>query len=150
LGAKFDSCWPNAYKHGDWACLLEDIDLVRIAERLRQEPRRPIDELVATELAREIEEAIVLYEGDRPDPPLAKALARGFNTLIHKESIWEQGVDGIELRDETDHLHSQNPQGENLEKLNRMLLEDAYPGGLRQQRRVEDPLLLKRGRASGD
>ena len=76
----------------------------------------------------EIEEAIVVYRGD-PDPPLAKALTRCLNTLIHKKSIWEEkGVDRIELRDETVRLHSENPQGENLEKLNRKLLEDAYPG----------------------
>src|SRR5262249_22717599 len=92
----------NAYKHGDSACSLEDINLMRIADRLRQEPGRRIDDLVVDELRREMGEAIVLYQGARPDPPLAKALAHCFNTLIHKKSIWEEkGVDRIELRDET-------------------------------------------------
>jgi hypothetical protein len=147
LGAEFDSCWPRAYKPGVWACPPEDIDLLRIAERLRQQPHRPIDDLVARKLSIENEEAIAEYRGE-PDQLLAEVFAHCLNTLIHKEPIWEQGVDGIELRPETASLHSQNPQGENLQRLNRMLLEDAYPGGL--QRRVEDQLILRRGRASGD
>jgi Caspase domain/Effector-associated domain 2 len=148
LGASFDSHWPNACKRGAWACSLKDIKLPTFADRLRQ--RRSIDMLVVEILPIEIGEAITEYQGERPDLPLAEALAHCLNTLIHGPTIWEQCANGIELRRETDRIHSQNPQGENLAQLNRMLLEDAYPGGFEKPRRVEDQLILRRSRASVD
>jgi hypothetical protein len=148
LGPSFDSSWKKAYKHGPWACPTpNDIDLLPFAGRLRLR-ERAIDKFVAKRMPEEIGEAIAEYKEERPDQSLAEELAYCLNTLIHKEPIWEQGIDGIELRPETARLHSQNPQGENLQRLNRLLLEDAYPGGL--QPRVEDQLILRRGRASGE
>jgi uncharacterized caspase-like protein len=149
LGATFDSRWKNAYKRGAWGCSPKDIDLPPFADRLRQ-PDRPVDMFVVEILPIEIGEAIAEYQGGSSDQSLAEALACCLNTLIHGPSIWEQCANGIEVREETALIRSRNPQGENYEQLNRMLLEDAYPGGLRKQRRVEDLLILRRGRASGD
>ena len=151
LGARFESRWRNAFKPGAWACSRSDlVDLSLIAGRLRQ-PDRSIDEFLAGRFPPEANEALAEYQGEGPDRSLEDALACCLNTIIHGPSIWEEGrFDGIELRQETAHIRAQNPQGgANLEQLNRMLLEDAYPDGLRKQS-VADPLSLRRGRASGD
>jgi len=58
-------------------------------------------------------------------------LARGFNQIISGPLLYDsQRFRDISLRPETDKLLNENPQGPALMRLNRLLLEDAYPADL--------------------
>ncbi len=55
-------------------------------------------------------------------------LAASFNKIIAGPSLYEdQRFQKIWLRPDTDRLRKSNPQGRELARLNRLLLEDAYP-----------------------
>ncbi len=59
-------------------------------------------------------------------PP--QSMVDGLNEIIRGPSIYDaQRFAGIELRPETQRLLAGKPQGDALIRLNRMLLEDAYP-----------------------
>jgi hypothetical protein len=56
------------------------------------------------------------------------ALAKNLTRIVSGVPIYDKaGFQKVQLRPETDQLRQQNPSGEKLERLNRMLLEDAYP-----------------------
>ena len=65
----------------------------------------------------------------RRDPAsLQAALLQDLNELLADTSIHErQRFEGVTLHSETQKLLSQNPQGEAPVRLNRLLIEDAYP-----------------------
>ncbi|HXB72462.1 MAG TPA: DUF1080 domain-containing protein [Candidatus Acidoferrales bacterium] len=59
------------------------------------------------------------------------ALVKDLNQVISGPSIYDKARFGnIALRPETEQLLRQNPRGQQLARLNRLLLEDAYPGEL--------------------
>jgi hypothetical protein len=59
------------------------------------------------------------------------ALAEDVNPVISGPSIYDKArFSGVTLRPETAQLLKQNPRGEQLERLNKLLLEDAYPAEL--------------------
>ncbi len=63
------------------------------------------------------------------DPELLKALVTDLNSLLQGSSLYEaESFKAIPLSNETRELLTQNPQEEDLIRLNRMLLEDAYRG----------------------
>ena len=60
---------------------------------------------------------------------LKKNLADDLNKVINGSTIYDQQrFSGVKLKDVTQQLLAQNPQGEALVRLNRSLLQDAYPG----------------------
>ncbi len=67
------------------------------------------------------------YAGGR-DTDLKEALVRDFNAVILGPSIYDEKRFGdIDLRDQTKDLILRNPEGEELARLNRLLMEDAFP-----------------------
>lgn len=71
-------------------------------------------------------------------PPMAKpttssgglnpVLIQKLNSLLQSNAVYGmQSIAGIKLSEETRLLLAQNPQGEGLVRLNRLLLEDAFP-----------------------
>ena len=74
-------------------------------------------------------EALSEYRSSGQVPEgLEEGLAEDLNQLIRGCPIWERRrFAGIRLRPETKELLKKNPQGEGLNRLNRLLLEDAYP-----------------------
>jgi hypothetical protein len=59
------------------------------------------------------------------------ALVKDLNRVIAGPSIYEPArFSGIVLRPETERLIQQNPSGQQLARLNKLLLEDAYPAEL--------------------
>jgi RecA/RadA recombinase len=67
-----------------------------------------------------------LFSGTDPDQ--LQPLADDLNKLISRESVYhEKRFAGIALRDITKKLLAKNPQGITRLRLNRLLLEDAYP-----------------------
>ena len=56
------------------------------------------------------------------------ALVEALDNILKGESIFErERFDGVTLSQETEELKLQNPIGKDLIRLNRLLLEDAYP-----------------------
>jgi hypothetical protein len=55
-------------------------------------------------------------------------LAKNLNKIISSEAVYDQArFQNVPLRPETTDLLGKNPQGYDLERLNKLLLEDAYP-----------------------
>lgn len=62
---------------------------------------------------------------------LKSALAKNLNKIVSGASVYEEArFQNVQLRDETKTLLAKNPQGQELARLNKLLLEDAYPAEL--------------------
>ena len=62
---------------------------------------------------------------------VVSALVKELNQVISGPSIYDKArFSSIVLRPETSELLKQNPRGQQLARLNKLLLEDAYPGDL--------------------
>ena len=74
-------------------------------------------------------QALANYQGVPADAaPLLTALTNDLNLIIRGPSIYDAGrFSGITLRPKTQKLLAENPTGDKLARLNRLLLEDAYP-----------------------
>jgi H+/gluconate symporter-like permease len=69
---------------------------------------------------------------NRPSTALLNALAGELNTIVRGKAIFsDQRFQQVRLRDKTAQLSRQNPQSDNLVRLNRMLIEDSYPSDLK-------------------
>ena len=67
-------------------------------------------------------------ESQEPSETLKNAVVKELNWVLKGDSIYgATRFDGINLSPKTKQLLEQNPQGEDLIFLNRLLLEDAYP-----------------------
>jgi hypothetical protein len=107
-------------------------NLPSLAERLTR-PDRPVDTWLADQLSDETKAALKVNVSDQS--PLKTSLLHDLNTIIRGSSINEtQRFAGVALRSETKELLSQNPQGNDLLLLNRLMLEDAYPQELSRHR----------------
>jgi len=77
-------------------------------------------------------------------PELGKAceaLVEELNRVIQSGSIYELKLfAGVRLSVETEAMRKGDPQGERLTRLNRLLLEDAYPFNLLKRPRRTEPL----------
>ena len=116
------------------------VGLPSLASKLKQ-PGRPVDTWIAGRLSAATKAALANYQGAGSDPtPLQTALLQDLNSALGGSSIYEpQRFAGVVLRSETQKLLSQNPRGDDLVPLNRLLLEDTYP--LELSRNHANPLL---------
>jgi hypothetical protein len=75
---------------------------------------------------------LAAYSGSNANAKaVVSALAKDLNEVISGPSIYDRARFGnIVLRPETAQLLQQNPRGQQLARLNKLLLEDAYPGEL--------------------
>lgn len=104
------------------------VDLRSLASKLKQ-PTDAVSTYLKNQLSATTLIALAKYQGSGSDPvPLQKTLVEDINRIIRSRSIYEtqRFADGS-LRSETQQLLAQNPQGDALLRLNRLLLEDAYP-----------------------
>lgn len=70
---------------------------------------------------------ILTDENSTPEQ-LLNALVQGLNRIIQGDSLYEEArFAGVNLREETRSLIERQASGKNLLRLNRLLLEDAYP-----------------------
>lgn len=99
-----------------------------LADKLKH-PTRAVDVWLASQLSFDTRLALAQYPDQGSDKaPLKAFLARDFNRVLAGASIYEsQRLGGLRLRRETQTLRSQNPRGGDLARLNRLLIEDAYP-----------------------
>jgi hypothetical protein len=104
------------------------IDLPAFANRLR-EPGDDISAYLKRRLSDGALTALTDYTGLGSDPTtLLLSLVKSINKLLCSESIYDaRRFGGVPLRAETQKLLAQNPEGSLRLRLNRLLLEDAYP-----------------------
>lgn len=121
---------------------LEDLkDPGSLAVKL-QDPRAVISQHIAAQLSAETQRLLDEYDGiSSPSPDLHKALLDDLNRLIQASPLYDtQHLAKIELSEQTQELLERNPQsGEDLIRLNRSLLADAYPYELASLLKKENP-----------
>ncbi len=101
------------------------VDLPALAATLRG--KHPLASYLHDRFTAETRELLSAYDGGR-DPELKDALVRGLNGVILGASIYdEHRFADVTLREEAANLLAGNPEGESLARLNRLLLEDAFP-----------------------
>lgn len=147
IGKRFDDRWQNAFGPGPWAFVgNEVVNLPALAAKLR-EPLRPIDGWLQDLLqVREKEAFIEFQTQDSYSEQLRSEILLCFNTLVHGSSIWDAArFSDVDLRADTEKVRAKDPQGDELQRLNRLLLEDAYPQELVRKQRPEDALRIRMG-----
>lgn len=94
-----------------------------------QEPKDPLSAYIRKQLSHNTLRLVDEYDKfEHPSDSLKNALAGDLNMLIQKASFYdEERFSHITLQDRTKDLLEQHPKGEDRTRLNRMLLEDAYP-----------------------
>lgn len=103
-------------------------DLGALALRL-QEPGDPLSRYLLELLSRDTRKLIDAYDRfEFPSDQLKNALVAELNQIIQKPTLYdEKRFAGVALSDNVKALIEQNPKGEDRVRLNRMLLEEAYP-----------------------
>jgi membrane protease YdiL (CAAX protease family) len=103
-------------------------DLQSLARNLKQ-PADAVSAFLKTQLSAETLTALAEYrEPDFDRASLQTALVGDLNRIIDGESLYDlRRFAGVALRPETKQLVTEKPRGAALVRLNRLLLEDAYP-----------------------
>ncbi|HWQ93303.1 MAG TPA: tyrosine-type recombinase/integrase [Clostridia bacterium] len=137
-GVKFYRQDPLILSEGSFA------DLQSLANRLKQ-PQRPVDEWLAREASADTKAALAAFEGATSDQmALQTALLLDLNRILGGPALHDQHrFGGVTLRPETEALLAERPEGDELWRLNRLLIEDAYPVELsrEQERDGKTPVL---------
>ena len=121
-----------------WTLAASDLlDFEGFATRLSFPPGADeVSPYLTSELSLATQELLFSYLGG-PDPPLQQALLDDLNALIQRTLIYEtERFSAVTLTPTTQTLLGQAPQGPTLVRVNRMLLEDAYPAEIVQKRRA--------------
>ncbi len=95
-----------------------------------QDTRASLSKSLTSQLSAKTQQLLTEYEGiSLPSPALQKELLADLNRLIQEGSLYDdQHFASIPLSEQTQKLLAQNPEnGEDLIRLNRFLLADAYP-----------------------
>ena len=108
-------------------------DAGALAKKL-SEKSDPVSAYVADQLDDAAKTALAANtDSNDTSKELKSALSKSLNKLITGESIYDDSrFGGVTLRDETRDLLTKKALGEELMRLNRVLLEDAYPKELAQ------------------
>jgi len=101
------------------------VELPSFAAKLQE--TNPLAEYLRGQFSVETQNLLSMYGGGL-DPELKEALVKDLNRIVFGPSIYEADRFGeVKRRQETQALLDSHPQGEALARLNRLLLEDAYP-----------------------
>lgn len=111
------------------------LDVASIARNLKQ-TTRPVDEWLAGELSGATKAALENYQGASSEP---EALKSGLVMDLNRVIRGDRSINDLPCFDEfsnfeTEKLCSQNVQGADLRRLNRLLLGNAYPRELARSR----------------
>ena len=126
-------CRP-AHQVGDAQTFSKDdfMDLPSLAGKLKQ-PTNAISAYVSTNLSPATVALLANYSGSGPIPDslqtnLVPNLAQSLNAMVAGQPLFDAGrFAGVTLRPDTRQLLASNPQGADLQRLNRLLLDDAFP-----------------------
>ena len=104
------------------------VNLPSLAGKLNQ-PQHAISIYLKAQLTASTVVALVNYQDSEVNSaPFQMALVQDINKVICSQGFFDlQRFSEVSLRPETRKLSELNPQGETLQRLNRLLLEDAYP-----------------------
>lgn len=127
---------PSAFSTADL------VDLTSFAAKLKQSPDA-VTTLLKDRLSDATRQALAAYQGAASDPsPLRTALAKDLNTLVEGLSIYDaQRFSHVVLRPETRHFLTRKAEEPDAARLNRLLIEDAYPAEI--LRREETPARMQ-------
>jgi len=129
--------WAQWNENGQSPFAAADIlDLTAFAAQLNQ-ATNPVSTLLMSRLSPSTQDLLARYRANPVEPgPLKVALATDLNRIIAGPSIYDaRAFQGVKLRKETKSLLEDNPRGPDLLRLNRLLIEDAYPKDLLRDRR---------------
>ena len=108
------------------------INLAALADKLKQ-PTNALSAYIATNLSPATLTALANYPGSvtntvSTQTNLEQNLSASLNTLVCGQSLFDaQRFAGVTLQPATQKLLAQNPAGDALVRLNRLLLDDAFP-----------------------
>ena len=102
-------------------------DLPSFAAKLKQ-PQEAVSTFLSGRLSAESKQTLGQYDGTGPSSSLLETnLLKDLDAMIQGPCLYdEQRFSGVVLRDVTKQLLERKPQGNDLARLNRLLLEDAY------------------------
>jgi hypothetical protein len=114
---------------------VEDLtDLPSLVAKLRGNDRLATHLL--SRLSNDTRKLLSAYEGGT-DSALKEALVKDLNAIIRGPLIYEaKRFSQVARSPKTQELLVRNPQGKELQRLNRLLLQDAYPGELSTRTRT--------------
>ena len=106
----------------------ERFDVASMADILSRKAG-PLPAFLSGQLDARCQTVLAAYGMSKTNAPELEALmVDNFNRLVAGPSLYDRTLfQGVVLRPETDELRKSNPKGAELARLNRMLLEDAYP-----------------------
>ena len=125
------------------------LNLAALTTNLYQ-PAAGVSSFLTGRLAAPTRQALAAYVRSKANPEALKSkLARNLNQIISGPCIYEeQRFQKVQLGPDTKALLAQNPAGEDLTRLNRLLLEEAYPEALAGKEK--EILALRRQLLSAD
>jgi hypothetical protein len=117
-----DLCPSLSFSKDDFA------DLFSLSMKLRQQ-LRPVDAWLSKQLSDDTQTALMAYDGQGSAATrLLELLAQEFDSIIKQSSVYENTrFDGVAIRPAIQSILAESPKGDNLCRLNRLLIEDAYP-----------------------
>ena len=126
-------------------------NLPSLVSRLKQSSRA-IDTWLNGQLSSETKAALAGYEGQNSNPaPLTPLLLGDLNKLREGSAVYEmQRFTGVELRPVTRTLLQQTSQEKDFARLNRLLIEDAFPLELRRNQKKAVRLVITFGKVKSD
>jgi hypothetical protein len=103
-------------------------DIANLAVRLRGDTD-PLSQSLRVQFSPDTQQLLEQYDSSSsPSESLQRALTNELNRLLQGPSLFnEQRFAHVKLTEETQRLITQNPQGDGLIRLNRLLLDEAYP-----------------------
>ena len=93
--------------------------------------RDPISAFLRSQLQDSVQTSLATYSPSSPDAKGTVSVIKDLNRILSGPSIYDKSrFNAVVLRPETMQLMQQNPRGYQLARLNKLLLEDAYPAEL--------------------
>ena len=126
-------CRP-AHQAGDAQTFSKDdfMDLPSLAGKLKQ-PTNAVSTYISANLSPATLAVLANYTGSGPiadslQTNLVPNLAQSLNAMVAGQPLFDaRRFAGVTLRPDTRQLLASNPQGADLQRLNRLLLDDAFP-----------------------
>lgn len=112
-----------------WAFAGSDVkDLPSLARKLTDQADA-VSSHLNSQLSEEAQQALAGYQGStRETGPLRNVLLKDLNRVLEGPLLYDaERFEGVELRPKTQELLESSPEGLELVRLNRLLMEDAYP-----------------------
>jgi len=93
-----------------------------------KQPIDPVSVFLDSKLTDKTRQLLTTFQSGNISDNLQTNLFEDLNSIIRGESLYNaKRFANVKLRSDTKHLLDRNPRGEELARLNRMLLDDAYP-----------------------